>query len=146
MDASNYYKDQFRDLNVNRSGNKVAPHKAILLLSVIELIENGFITTPFIEISKPLEDRFKQNWRKYVSKDRGYSCKMYYPFFHLSSSPFWELVKTESYDKQNEYSSMKSLRRNFKGAVMASDLFGLIQSPIHRENLKIILIKTYLSY
>lgn len=139
-----YYKSLFLKLNVNKKGSKIAPHKAILLVSIIEMIESGIITTPFIELSPSLESHFNSNWRKYVRENQYYNCKLCYPFFHLASSGFWELIKTESHEEKREYSSMTSLKRNFRGALLDKELFQIIQSSQHREELLNILLTSYL--
>ena len=36
-----YYKDCFSSLNTMKKCGKLAPHKALLLLSIIDLIERG---------------------------------------------------------------------------------------------------------
>ena len=138
------YKNIFQNLNVNRSGDSVAPHKAILLLSIIELIEDGVIRSPFIPLNDRLERTFKNTWTRYVPITSIFSCKLQYPFFHLSSSSFWKLEKIPTYEERKEY-SMAALKRSFSGATISSDLFTLLCQPQFRDEIKTILINTYLT-
>ena len=56
-----YYLDKFSNLHRNKLKGEIAPHKPIMLLSVMDLIEAGFITSNKIEFSEMLEERFKSN-------------------------------------------------------------------------------------
>ncbi len=138
------YIDLIQNLNVNRRSTKLAPHKAILLLSVIDLIEEGIISTPFVSLSEELTHTFKVNWNRYVPPSSVFSCKLNYPFFHLSSSPFWKLEKLPSYEEKKVY-SMSALKHSFSGATISQELFNLLQHPDSRGKIKATLIATYLS-
>lgn len=48
----NYYIDCFSLLNTMKKCGKPAPHKALLLLSVIDLVERGIITDCRIPLSE----------------------------------------------------------------------------------------------
>ena len=138
------YIELFQNLNVNKTGSKSAPHKPILLLSIMDLIETGQIDAPFIPISDILQHRFKQNWKRYVSRSSGFNCAMQYPFYHLSSSPFWHLRRTSDY-VESAPTSMKALKKSYVGADIDQALFNLMQDPRTREELRAVLITTYLS-
>ena len=50
--------DAFTSLHTAKRKGYKAPHKAVLLLSVIDLVEEGAIDTPRIELSDRLERKF----------------------------------------------------------------------------------------
>lgn len=84
------YIKQFSSLNTAIQKGKPAPHKAILLLSVMDLIVSGKIHTPVIHITDELKQRFKQNWRTYVNDGReGNNSLIRTPFTYMDSEPFW---------------------------------------------------------
>lgn len=56
---SDYIK-QFLELNTAKRMGQVAPHKAVMLLSVMSLIEEGVIDKPLFYLSEALENRFKR--------------------------------------------------------------------------------------
>lgn len=134
-----YYKDLFCRLNVNRSGGRVAPHKAILLLTVMDMIEREEIDTPFIPITRALENNYKRNWERYVVEESPFRCVLNYPFYHLASSPFWKLVKSPVFEERKEY-SMAAVRRNFVGALLEDDLFRLMLTEEGRKELREVLV------
>lgn len=57
------YISLFENLHTNTQKNVKAPHKAIILLSVIDLVEYGVITSNQIEFSERLEQQFQHNWQ-----------------------------------------------------------------------------------
>ena len=129
---------------VNKNKNKRAPHKAILLLSIIKLIETGNIISPFIKLNDCLIDNFNSVWEEYVPTNSGYKPRITYPFYHLSSSPFWYLIKNSSFQGQSEYSSIKSFQRDYSGAIIDVGLFKLLKDPVSREEIKSLLKAVYL--
>lgn len=56
-----YYSNLFGHLHTARRFGRPAPHKAILLLSVIDLVENGTIKSPHIPLSDELIKAFDDN-------------------------------------------------------------------------------------
>ena len=131
-------------MTVNKNKSKTAPHKAVLLLTIIDMIEDGEISSPFIQITDSLIENFRRVWNTYVPSHSGYEPRIAYPFFHLSSSPFWELVKAPSYHGQNEYSTVKTLARDYSGAIIDVGLFRLIKDSISRKEVRAILKSIYL--
>lgn len=139
------YLSMLAQLPVNKKGSKVAPHKAILLLSICDLIEDGKITGPFIPLDGNLSRAFDARWEMHVPNTSRYSCRLSYPFYHLSTSGFWHLEKADSYTEKREYSTLASLKRSFTGATIDEELFELIKNPKTRDIVKRILISFYLS-
>lgn len=131
-------------MSVNKNKSKRAPHKAILLLTIIDMIEAGEISSPYIQITDSFKDNFMRVWNVNVPGRSGYEPRLSYPFFHLSSSPFWELVKKTSYQGQTEYSSMAPLERDYSGAIIDVSLFRLMKNPIARDEIKMLLKSAYL--
>lgn len=62
------YIDYFSALRTNTQKGVKAPHKAVMLLSVIDLVEYGVITSIQIEFSERLEQQFQHNWLRYVGQ------------------------------------------------------------------------------
>ncbi|MFA9486653.1 MULTISPECIES: hypothetical protein [unclassified Moraxella] len=62
-----YYRDCFDRLNCSKSHLGVAPHKPILLMSVIQLFERLQLSKLRDKITPQLESTFKKEWKKYVA-------------------------------------------------------------------------------
>lgn len=145
----NNYVGLFTNLHTNKQRGRCAPHKAIMLLSVIELISIQHIITNEIVYSEELELCFMRKWKQYVKEDSMFKPKAGTPFWHLNSEPFWQLIPYAGGDetivklqKRNPYSA-KTIRRHIKCAVIDKELFLLIQDPINREILVNILVNTW---
>lgn len=61
------YADAFSHLHVKVTAGQRAPHKAIMLLSVIDLIETGVISSDRIYYTQQLDSQFHHNWVRYVA-------------------------------------------------------------------------------
>lgn len=139
------YKESITQMTVNKKGSNTAPHKAILLLAIIDLIERGSIRDSFIPLSDELIRTFSNIWKAKVPITSPFSCKFSYPFFHLQSSPFWKLSKASTYIGQKEYSSIAALKRDFIGAKIDNDLFLYLTIPEFRDEIRQLLNDIFLT-
>ncbi|MGL5618870.1 MAG: DEAD/DEAH box helicase [Tannerellaceae bacterium] len=121
------YVELFASLRTQMQDGKPAPHKAILLLSMIDLIASGEIKTVSIEKSPALIKRFKSNWETFINDERDkYEELIKSPFNHMKSEGFW----FTSRDKKHAY--------------IESSLFFLLRKEETRTTLRNVLIDTYL--
>ena len=137
-----YYLDKFSNLHCNKMKGEVAPHKAIMLLSVMDLVASGVITSNKIEFTETLEERFKSNWKRYVKEDSVYKPVAGTPFWHLNYEPFWRLVPFSGGDEtiallqeSNPYSA-GTIRKFIRHAEIDNELFLLMKDERYREELK----------
>ena len=136
------YLHQFSNLHRNKLKSEIAPHKAIMLLSVMDLIASGVITSNKIEFTETLEERFKSNWKRYVKEDSVYKPIAGTPFWHLNYEPFWRLVPfcsgddtIEMLSKSNPYSA-GTIRKFIRHAEIDNELFLLMKDERCREELR----------
>lgn len=146
MKDLNYYIKCFSALNTMKMQGKLAPHKALLLLSVIDLVEQGIITDSNIQLSEILEERFKYYASQYVGNNSAYDPKINYPFYHLRSEPFWELVSTtgDPVPAISNYST-NNLKKHIAYARIDTELIQLLKDYNKRALLRAILITKYLA-
>lgn len=156
----NYYIFHFSHLHTARYKGKAAPHKAVLLLSVIELIEDGRIESNRIELSDILIEKFYDIWNRYKGATSVFTPDIGKPFFHMQHEPFWNLIEhgednsgligllglprmAKKLPSNNKY-SVKSLRESFCYAEINKGLLSLIKEREYSIKLKNTLINTYL--
>jgi putative restriction endonuclease len=84
-----YYCSKFQNLRRDFK-NGGAPHKPILLISLIQAYQNGLYTTSEIQILPELVGLFKSNWQSLV--ETNHQCLFTLPFYHMSTEPFWKLI------------------------------------------------------
>ena len=142
------YIDLFANLHTNKQQGKKATHKAILLISVIELIASRYILSNQIEFTEELENCFLKNWKRYVGESFIFKPQAGTPFWQLNSEPFWQLIPFEGgyeriveLQKGNPYSP-STIRKNIKYAVMDKELYELLQDESNQATLRDILINT----
>jgi len=127
-----------------------APHKPILLLAVLDVVQRGVITSPFIDVTGDLvelNELFNLYWRRIVPL--GQSSSIAFPFSRLEREPFWELVpqpgKMITPAIINNTSSVTYLRRYALGAHMDEGLFWIMQTGEGREALREVLLQSCFS-
>ena len=142
-----YYIHAFSNLNLG--GGKLkekAPHKPILLLTVIQAFENILLTTNQIPISPELTDIFKTNWNLFVRTSHTIGFAL--PFFHLKNEKgnWWELVANpgcESWVQSGKLSSFSNLSTAVAYAQIDSNLAQLLRDETTRNLLRRTLLDTY---
>lgn len=146
------YLKKFKKLNVNHAEkNKkgsVAPHKPILLLSVIKLIEDGVIRSPRIYLTPELISTFKNYWEQLANSK--YHREIALPFFYLKSDDFWKLVpklgQQEALMTAKGIKTIGQLNARVSHAEIDEPLFQLLQGADERGELRQVLLDTYLDY
>lgn len=79
---------RFTQLNISRKAADPAPHKPLLLLAVMDLVESGVITSSLIPRSPELTYQF-MTYSRIVAHRRGV-LDIRMPFHHLSGDGIWE--------------------------------------------------------
>jgi putative restriction endonuclease len=129
------------------SKNGGAPHKPILLISIIELVSKREINNNRIEITPELVLEFKNNWSKLVISKNHANFAL--PFFHMKSEPFWKLVTKTGMilpiSSSNSVKSFNSLKESIAFAEIDKELFLLMVDPISCAVLKENLLEKYFS-
>jgi putative restriction endonuclease len=158
MKDFSYYKECFSTLHTAKSNGFFAPHKPLLLLSVIDLVERGVIRSNHIELSDDLVATFKSNTAKYIGHSIVFSPNIGKPFYHMQHEPFWHLVPAEysteldiaadsqiGYGKKSVSYAISTLRANYRYAMIDIELFELLQNEDARARLRVMLISKYFS-
>lgn len=122
-----------------------APHKPVLLLSILQLIEQGLIRQNRIFITPELVSTFKDFWQLLVHTPHTPNFAL--PFYHLRSEPFWHLVVKPGHDialtKSHSIRSFSALKEAVAWAEFDGELFSLLQEKESREIFRITLLERY---
>lgn len=84
-----YYCSLFKKLRRDYK-NGGAPHKPILLISLIQAFQQKQYSSKQIAITPELVGLFKSNWNRLVVTN--HQCLFTLPFYHMNTEPFWELI------------------------------------------------------
>ncbi|AMR30667.1 hypothetical protein A0256_04110 [Mucilaginibacter sp. PAMC 26640] len=123
-----------------------APHKPVLLISIIELIEKGIIIDNQIYVDTNLVGSFCENWQLLVSTLHHEDFTQ--PFYYLQSEKidgqgFW-FLKTKPGCLVNAYiRSVNTLANVIAYGYFADDIYLLLCDKSSREMIKAVLLETY---
>ncbi len=84
MNSLTHYIKAFTKLRVARSGDEKAPHKPVLLLSVMDAVEAGEMSDNKVFITPELIARFKSNWSLLVLTN-AFVPNFSLPFYYLKN-------------------------------------------------------------
>lgn len=145
------YIEQFANLNIHVNSGQHAPHKPIMLLAVISLIESGDIWENEIHPSEKLRTIFEALWLNYVPKNSKYAIAPWTPFWHLKNEPFWHFkAKEVGFDidtlaEPGQTAKIGDIRDKISYAYLDQELFDILQDKNLREILEHQLVDMYLS-
>ena len=161
MTELKHYIDALSHLHTAVVKGHKAPHKAVLLLAVIDMVEEERIVNNHIHLSEELERRFRDIWNRYLGNSAVFSPDITKPFFHMQHEGFWWLVEKKEEEGvmvAEEYEgcrkekkalpggySLKAMRSAFEYAEIDPMLFMLLREKDARAMLRVVLINTYLA-
>lgn len=142
-----YYLEAFENMNRAVMRGVTAPHKPLLLLAILNLVQKRIIVSNHILLTKELIAEFKRLWLYYIGLQEGnctimvaeglemevpgnypFKCSIENPFYHMQHEPFWKLIQNSDapVDGRKFYTSIKSLRLYYAYAEMDEELFELM--------------------
>lgn len=141
IEPDDQYLSKFLEsIKPGKKGNKVNPHKYILILTVINAIEKdtGHVNRLYFQ---ELEPEYNRLFDQYCPELPSYSNVMDLPFYHLQTSGFWTLKIVEGMEKifrNYEYTRLtrKRLLKTVEYAYLSDDLFAMLQNKRFRDLLK----------
>jgi hypothetical protein len=144
------YIEAFKNLRTNNKYGRKSPHKAILMLTVIELYEQNVLTDNEIFYNEMLKSMFLKVWNRVLPKEPLFHPDAYLPFWYLQSDSFWHIVPKRG--KEDILSLMRDtnikpseakLNDSVKCAELDEDLYFLMTIASGRSSLKRVLLETY---
>ena len=143
------YGKEFACLSVGVVGGRKLPHKAILLISIMHLIETGVIEDNKIPLDKRISSAFISTWKNYFDGVKVPS--VWIPFWYMKSESFWHFKAAESENILSAllsfagHPSIGQMRPVIKYAYFDDALFNLMQGKEGRQRLMEVLLNTYIS-
>lgn len=139
--------ERLYSLRRDKRGDHERPHKPVLLLSIIDLLDRGVIR----ENAVPLSDELIATFKRYfaVVKRENDQPTIQNPFFHLSGDGFWKLVPLPGHEaiyQQGATSgapSVAELRRRVAHGTFDPGFWPLMSDAVARHQLREALIARY---
>ena len=128
MQSSNLqqYIEYLTHLRTSNSGGFKAPHKAILMLTVTEMVRDGLIGSPVVPNNDLLKRYFVKNWHKYIQIQNSFVGDVNMPVNHIGSERFVKSSNAAQFE-------------------IDRDLFFLMQDPEDSATIIANLIASYLA-
>ncbi len=135
--------------NLNTGGGRIkesAPHKPLILLSVIQAYESKLLTDSKIPITPELTSIFKSNWNALVTT--GHTLSFAMPFFRLKNEDgnWWQLVANpgaELWVQTGDLSNFSSLSNAVAYAEIDHQLTQLLSDEVSCNVLRQTLLERY---
>ena len=144
------YVEAFQNLRTNNKWGRKSPHKAILMLTVIELFEKNVLSDNEIYYDDTLKATFLQVWKRVLPNEPIFHPEAYLPFWYLQGDSFWHIVPKRGKEDilslmrdNNVKPSEAKLYDSVKCAELDDDLYFLMTIPSGRSSLKRALLETY---
>lgn len=133
MDNANHWLQVLSKLRVDRSKG-VAPHKPLLMLVLLEVVEYGELQSDVLNLTPELAFRFSQFW-SIVAHRRTQRPDVRLPFFYLKSDGVWQTFTKEGVPTDD----IKSTRN----VHIAPEFLALMNNSEFRSLARAVLIRTY---
>ena len=144
------YVEAFQNLRTNNKYGRRSPHKAVMMLTVIELYDQNELTDNEIVYDDSLKTMFLQVWNSVMPDEPLFHPEAYLPFWYLQSDSFWHIVPKRGKEDilslmrdTNIKPSESKLFDCVKYAELDDDLYFLMTLPSGRSSLKRVLLETY---
>lgn len=124
--ALQHYIELLTHLRTSSSGGYKTPHKAVLMITVTELVRDGLVGSPVVPNNDLLKRYFVKNWHKYIQIQTSFIGDVNMPVGHIGSEKF---IVSSSYAQFE----------------IDRELFFLMQDPEDSATIIANLIATYLA-
>lgn len=139
--------DRLYNLRREKRGSHERPHKPVLLLSIIDLLDRGLIRDNVVTLTDELIATFKRYFA--VVRKSNDQPTIQNPFFHLSGDGFWYLIARPGGQAVYQTGatsgapSIAQLRQRATHASFDPELWSLIATPFSRHQVREALIARY---
>lgn len=134
MATTDQWLSKLTKLRVDRASGDPAPHKPLLLLTVLEMAEGNELPAEILPLTPELAFQFYSYWN-IVAYRRKQRPDIRLPFHHLKSDGFWSALDSSGEPSDNS--------RDTRMAAMPSDFVAFANDPAARDKARRILIATY---
>ena len=144
------YVEAFKNLRSNNKYGRKSLHKAVLMLTVIEMYEKNILADNEIYYNDSLKSMFMKVWNRVLPNEPMFHSEAYLPFWYLQNDSFWHIIPIRG--KEDILSLMRDanikpseakLNDSVRCVELDDDLYFLMTIASGRSSLKRILLETY---
>lgn len=135
MSDATHWLNKLRHLNPNRSRTKgAAPHKPCLLLSLLDMAQDGELASADLKRTPGLHARFNA-FSSIVLPRWGGKVDLTYPFYYLKSQGFWQALDAERHNSRGVDAT--------DSITLEPSFLAWMQNADFRRSARIVLVETY---
>lgn len=134
MKSVDHWLGKLTKLRIDRASGDPAPHKPLLLLTILDLAQEGLLPPKTLPLTPELASRFL-SYSAVVAHRRPQRPDVRFPFHHLSGDGIWTPL-----DEHFEPSVDRKATRTVE---MPSDFVAFVNDPACRDRARHILIAKY---
>ncbi len=139
------YENTFASLRCGKVEAHTRPHKPVLLLALLDLLESGRIVENRVDLSPELLEHFNRYFE--IVKARDDSPTPINPFFFLRGDKFWHHRPRPGMEKAYRYMrgprGIRALNEVIEYAYLDDELYEILNDPGCREKLRRTIIGRY---
>lgn len=147
-----YYVRLFSFMTVKKTNGMLSPHKAIMLLAVIDMIEYELTDGNRYYLDEETEASYQYNWNLYIPVNVFmFKPNPWTPFWHLKKEPFWHFATIpgkeeciEDLAPKGQTASVGKMRNVIKYAYLDEELYSLLKLEDSRSVFKKLLVERYI--
>ena len=144
------YIEIFKNLRTNNKYGRKSPHKAVLMLTVIELFERNALSENIITYNDLLKSTFVKVWNKVLPNESRFHPIAYLPFWYLQNDSFWHIIPKSGKEEVlslmrdvNQKPSESIIYSSVECAMLDEDLYFILTIPSGRLLLRKVLLENY---
>ncbi|MBT0812974.1 hypothetical protein KIH41_16930 [Litoribacter ruber] len=139
------YLQAFSSLKRGSTKFGMAPHKPVLLMAFLEMVEKGMMVENRVSVDADLVGAFQNMWELLVQTL--HQADFTQPFYYLQNDKaakqaFWKLVPKPGYSINAHIKSVNTLQEVLDYGCFADDLYELMLDQVSRELLRQTLLDT----
>ena len=119
----------------------LAPHKPVLLLSLIDYMEETGLTENQFLFDERLLSLFKKNWHLLVTTN--HVSDITKPLHYLQTDKIWSIDYRSGFMPEKELSSYKKYQELALFGSLLPELFEVLRFPEGRETIRLVLLSRY---
>jgi len=141
MQNLTHWSNRFTSLKQGGTPSGKAPHKPVLLLSLIDLVEDLGLTENRIPIDNSLFERFKTNWALLVTTPN--KCDITYPIIRLQNDGFWKVINRDLSPLTKKPSSENQILKKISFGKFDDGLWQFLNQSNLRPLLRMVILDFY---
>lgn len=147
------YIEQIASMKYRVLNGFVSPHKAIMLLGVIDMIEFQLVEGNNFYLDNETKEAFMFNWNQYLEeRSLPFKANPWVAFWHLHNEPFWHLVPKDGNEEAiknlvgpGETATLSQMSKVIAYAKIDDELYSLLCDVEFRDSVKKILFDKFIN-